>query len=246
MKRFALSLGLAFILVVQVAAFEPAPVSAYVYNPPWADVYGSQWNNLDTRGAAQDFVAYLDSGYTRWTDLNETASISIAYAQSDAIWVTFGHGGPGFITYCNPPNGSLCTTVLRSNIDCDHVDGVCMSDYGTTIHKVKLAVFAGCQTSRTPTTPSTARSLGDQAVNHSGVDSAIAFTDDIGFGGLFDPDHYWATAFAHRLSVGDTVNAAATVAYQNVEFYGFGLAQGWDTQYTWHGGTKVMPPAYGS
>ena len=224
----------------------PRGAAATIYSPPWVDVFGSQWGDLDTTGAATDFVANLSSGYTRFTELNKTAAIAMgsAYAQSDAIWVDFGHGNPGYITFCSPPKGANCTTVLRSNFDCSQTDGVCLSAYGTLIHHIKLMVFAGCHTANTP---SSGRSLGTQAVSYNGVDSAIAFTGLIYFGGGDQPDHYWATAFAHRLSVGDTVSAAATVAAQNVAMHNlFGNAYGWDTQVIWNGGTKVMPPAYGS
>ncbi len=224
----------------------PAAALATRYSPPWVDVFGSQWSDLNTTGAAADFVAYLSTGYTRYTELNKTASIAMgpAYAQSDAIWVDFGHGGPGYITFCSPPNGANCTTVLRSNFDCSKTDGVCMSAYGTSIHYIKLMVFAGCHTGNTP---SGGRNLLDQAVTYNGADSAIGFTDYIYFGGGDQPDHYWATTFAHRLTVGDSLNAAANVAWQNVAMHNIlGNAYGWDSRVTRNGGATVMPPAYGS
>ncbi len=241
-----LRIGFALLLSVSLVVGTPRDGRAAMYSPPWVDVFGSQWNDLDTTGAALDFAANFSTGYDTSVDLNKTAAISMGslYAQSDAIWVAFGHASPGLIGFCYPAGGATCTTVVRSNFDCAVSGGVCLSAYGTTIHHIKLMVFAGCHTAKTP---STGRTLGSQAVNYNGVDSALAFNDLIFFGGVDRPDHYWAIMFAHRLSVGDTVSAAAVVAAQNVVFNSsIGSSYGWGSQLVWAPETTVMPPAYGS
>jgi hypothetical protein len=249
-RKLALVAGLPLVLASGMLALEPASVSADVFDPPYADIFGSRWNDLDTTDAARDFVANFSNGYTKFTDLKGTATMAMGtfYAQSDAIWVAFGHGGGGFMAFCNPPEGASCTTVVKSNYNCGANDGVCMSSYGLALHRIRLMVFAGCHTARYP--GGAGRNLGGQAINvidGNAVDSALAFDGLIYFGGSFRPDHYWATSFAYRLTVGDTISAAAQIAAQNVAFWNpLGNAQGWDTQVAYNGNKKVMPPAYGN
>lgn len=237
--------------VIIATALSPRTVSATVHTPPWADVFGSQWNDLDTTTAASNFKTTLTSGYTRFLTLNSTATTAMggSYAQSDAVWVTFGHGGPGFITYCNPPGGSSCTTVLRANaaIGSCSVGGDCVSDYPTQIHQVRLMVFAGCDTGFDGAPSGTnAGNLVKQAVNSDGVDSAIGWKGLVYFNGSAQPGEMWATRDAVYLNAGNSVNASAYAAGQDVKNANSGNGFGWELYWSLNGGVKIIPPAYGS
>jgi hypothetical protein len=216
-----------------------------------ADVFGSHWNDLNTYEAATDAFNNLSSaGYYTWNNENTDAvtAMGLLYAQSDAVWADFGHGGPGYITFCNLPLGSNCTSVLRGDSRVGRCSGggdTCLSNYGTRIHRIKLMVFAGCHTAQNQTnTPN----LVDYSVDTNGVDSAIGFRDLVYFGGFTHPGETWSQSFFTYLRQGYTVSQAQSMAVNDVKnvFLAGGNASGWDSAYIRNSGIKIMPVAYGS
>jgi hypothetical protein len=219
----------------------PLQVQAAIKNPPWADIFGSKWNDLDTTTSANNFKNNLSATYTRFVTLNTTAAVSMgaSYAQSDAIWVNFGHGGPGFITFCNPPEGANCTSVLRvNNTDgsCSAPDA-CLSTAGTSIHYIRLMIFAGCETAVSAGT----RNLIQYAKNTNGVDSTVGWNPLV----YWPHANTWATRMAVYLSAGNTVNSSLFSAGLDVKNT-WGSAMGWDQWSSLNGGIKVIPAAYGT
>jgi hypothetical protein len=243
--------AIATILGLSLTAFAPT-ASATMYSPPWADIFGSTWNNLNTIPAATNFYNNLSSTYHRFLNQNSTATTAMgsAYAQSDAIWADFGHGNAGFIQFCSPPNGATCSTSLSANsgvgIGCGSPND-CLSDYPTQIHHIKYMLFAGCHTAIDANSGApNAGNLVKQAVYTEGVDSALGFRDLIYFGAPGTGGEIWGTNDARYLSQSYTVNNAAFTAAQDVQNANFGWGGGYDTFWAIGGGTKVMPAAYGS
>jgi hypothetical protein len=244
---FLLATVLAAIGVLMV----PGRTTAAIKSPPYADVFGNNWNDLNTYEAATDAFNNLNSaGYHAWNDKDSTAvtSMGSAYAQSDAVWADFGHGGPGYITFCNPPRGSSCTSVLRGDARVGRCSGGgddCLSNYPTQIHYIRLMVFAGCHTAQNQTnTPN----LVDYAVDTNHVDSAIGFRELIYFGGFTHPGETWSQSFFTYLRQGYTVSQAQSMAVNDVKnvFLALGNASGWDSAYIRNGSIKIVPAAYGS
>lgn len=256
---------LAAAAVIAGGLLQPATVAATIKSPPWADTFGNYWNDgLNTYEASTNaYNALKGIGYftTNNKDTNAVTSMSAAWAQSDAVWVDFGHGGPGFISFCSPAQGSACTTILRSDSSvgrCNSGD-TCLANYWTTtcppgvvgpchislIHNIKLMVFAGCHTGQTASSGS---NLVSYAVNTMGVDASIGFTDYVYFGGFTHPGETWSNSFFQRLKAGDSVTQAQTIAQNDVKnvIGAFGGGSGWDTAYIINGGIKITPRGYGN
>ncbi len=220
---------------------------------PGADVFGNSWNDLNTYEAATDaFNNLSSSGYYTWNNQkNITAAVAMSgpYAQSDAVWADFGHGGPGFITFCTEPGGASCTSVLRGDSRAGPCSGgmgdTCLSSYPIQIHRLRLMLFAGCETAKNQTNTA---NLVDYAVDTNHVDSAIGFTTLIYYGGFTHPGETWSQSFFTYLRQGYTETQAESMAVNDVRnvFLALGNASGWDSAYIRNGGTKLIPAAYGS
>jgi hypothetical protein len=243
-------ISLAALLAATALACLPLTASATtIHTPPWSDTFGSSWNDgLNTTAAAQDFLNNFDSGYNRYLDIADTArtSMGVGFAQDDAIWVAFGHGNAGFITFCYPENGSSCTSVLNAS---SSVPGssctspnACLNAYSTTIKRLKLMAFVGCDTANS----AGGVNLLTTAVTTDGVDSAIGFTDTIYFGLPSNGGETWATYFARSLTSGYTVSQAMAAGLYWVEYTNYGFPFGFNGYTTINGNVTTHPAAYGS
>jgi hypothetical protein len=166
--------------------------------------------------------------------------MGLYYAQSDAIWVDFGHGGGGFITFCSPPNGPTCTSVLRVNStqgSCSAPND-CLSEYTSSIHRIRLMVFAGCETAIS----AGGLNLPSYAYNTDGVDSTVGWNVLV----YWPQGDYWATRASIYWGIGDTITQGLIAAGADVKNNFGGSAGGWDNFTVWNGGIKIVPAAYGS
>ena len=147
-----------------------------------------------------------------------------------------------------------CTTALYANVhlsntgSCTRGDAVCLKPgYPTTIHKIKLMLFAGCNTGNDgPSAGSDPQqsNLVKTAYSYNGVDSAIGFTSDVDFGASASDE--WAWQFFGKLRTGGNVAAAALTASVAVANLNGGNAHGWNNYFINGGGVTITPPAYGS
>jgi hypothetical protein len=241
-RRVALVAPALVISSVLFGWFQVPNAAANMYNPPYADIFGSQWSDIDTRPAAHNFYTSLSSNYNKFLTYNTDVwtAMGTYFAQSDAIWVNFGHGAPGFITWCKPGRTGGCSTVLRTNFDCSYTDGTCLSNYPSSIHHIRLMIFAGCRTAQ-------GTNMASYAYSFNGVDSSIAFWDYLQVGGLLPADRYWAQQFPLYINQHYTVGQAATLAAQDVVNYRWPFGgDGWDTQRVFGSGIYTEPAAYGS
>ncbi len=241
------------IALVAMALIVPT-VDATVYSPPWSDSYGSHWPDLDTTAASANSRTYLSSmGYHAYSTPNTTVSVAMADGQSDAVWVDFGHGAAdgatgGWITWCS---GSPCTTsVLRANSavgSCSGTSKCLKPTYQTLIHKIKLMVFAGCNTGTNGAGASgdaQQSNLVTTAFSYNGVDSAIGFTTEVGFSA--STGEAWSSNFFYSLGYPHTVSQSASLAAQAVANLNGGNAWGWNHYFIKGGSVVVKPAAYGS
>jgi hypothetical protein len=241
----------AVLLALVVTSLLPSSVAATtIHNPPFADIFGSTWSDLNTQPATRDFLNNFDTGYHRFLDIGDTAiqSMSVGFAQDDAVWIDFGHGGPGFITFCAPPGGATCTSALSSTSAVGSCikppTNTCLNQYSTTIKRLKFMGFVGCETANSagagiPTLLATATGT-DQ------VDSAIGFTDLIYFGFPSDGGEFWAAEFAKSLTAGHTLSSSMAAAVAAVEAANFGFAFGYNGYTVINASTVLHPAAYGS
>ncbi len=250
----------AVLLALAILVANVSGAGAATHTPPWADVFGNHWpgpDALDTTGTASKAFAQLGlSGYGTFQTNNTDvfAAMGTSDAQSDAVWVNFGHGptpgNGGYITWCNPAHGPQCTTALYANSSlgpCSGADAVCLkTGYATSIHKIKLMVFAGCNTGNNGPNLADAQqsNLVKTAFSYNGVDSAIGFTSDVGFSAT--TSDAWADKFFAKLRAGSTVAVAALSASLTVASLNGGNANGWDNYFINGGGVTIVPPAYGS
>ena len=236
-------------VVLAAGWFRVPPAAATIYSPPYADIFGSTgWGDLDTRTTANRFYTSLSGHYTKFLTYNTTVWVAMGpeFAQSDAIWANFGHGGPGFISWCQPGRSGGCSTHLRANSSVGSCtgDGACLDpnytpNY-TSIKRIRLMVFAGCRTAQGVNLPYTAYSK-------SGVNSTVGFWDYIWFGGLLPGDLIWAQKFPVYLNQHYTVGQAASLAAQDVVNYRWPFGgDGWDSQRVYGSGIYTEPAAYGS
>ncbi len=145
------------LLAVALLIGSATPTTATQYSPPYADIFGFAYNpdpnNLNTEESAQRFAVYMDSGgYHDFTDLNVPARTAMGtyYAQSDAIWAFFGHGGPGQILLCDT-NGRPCDVGAATHLYADATIGSCLApnqclSVVTGLGDIRLMLFAGCET----------------------------------------------------------------------------------------------------
>lgn len=249
-KRISRRLGTLVCAIGLLACSVSSTAATYVKSPPWVDIFASQWNDLDTRQAAWNFSSHFSSDYQHYVDLNFTAHTAIgsAYAGSDAVWVTFGHGSPGDITYCNPPNGATCTSVLWANAsdpgaNCSATPNDCVVNPPQAIGKMLLMIFAGCHTG-VDGNPGGTRggNLLKVAVNSEGVTTAVGF-DDLVYWPMGD---LWGSKMGTYLGNGQTVSdalVAATVDIANK----YGSLYGWGSfRVVGNGNLSVIPARYGS
>jgi hypothetical protein len=234
---------------------------AATHTPPWADNFGSHWpgtGGLDTRGTAslaKEQLALM--GYSAFEEDNRDVffAMGTSGAQGDAVWADFGHGptpgNGGFITWCDPTRSGNCTTALYANSNlglCSGPDAVCLKPgYATTIHKIKLMVFAACNTGNNgPNAGADPQqsNLVKTAYSYNGVDSAIGFTTNVGFSSTTSDE--WAWQFFGKLRTGGNVATAALTAALAVANLNGGNANGWNNYFINGGGVTITPPAYGS
>jgi len=243
LRRIALAISvLALLLSAQ-------PAAATEYSPPWADIFGSSWTNLDTTESAGRLYDQLaGTGYARYKDLNKSAHIAMgtAYAQSDAIWVTFGHANKGTITYCNTPTCDTNTySWLYANSSvgsCGGGSNDCLANYPSSLDDIKLMVFAGCHTGQDGA-PGSLRNgnLVDLAALYDHVDDVFGFTALV----YWPMGNDYATFLGTELAAGSTVDYAVWKA--GVEVKNRWLDPwGWDTYYGhWRTNDKILPASYG-
>jgi hypothetical protein len=236
------------IIATVVLLMTAQPAAATQYNPPWADIFGSQWNDLQTDEAAHRLSDQLQgSGYERYVDMNKTARMSMgtAYAQSDAIWVHFGHSQAGAATFCNQPFTANCYTWLYANTaqgTCPEPNA-CLSTYTSQIRDIRLMLFAGCH-SGLDGKPGTLQdaNLLDVARVVDGVDNAYGFSALV----YWPMGNDYATFAGIELKSGSTINYGLWKAGQEVKNRWFGDAHGWNTLVG--GGyinDAIIPAAYG-
>jgi hypothetical protein len=231
-----------------VAGPVPQLVPAAEAAGPNADMFGSQWNDLDTTSAASNFKSQL-TAYSGYLALNSLAltSMSSLFAQSDAVWADFGHGGAGFITFCHPALGAACTSVLRANSTVGSCGGGnsddCISVHGTTIHRIRLMVFAGCDTGLNGSSGSNHGNLLDQAYAQ-GVDMDLGFTNLIYYGG--NTGEYWAKRFGMYLNDSATIASAVIDATSDLKALHGGNAYGFNYNTGRGPNNSIIPAGYGS
>ena len=231
-----------------------SPVSA----SPRADSFGNHWagaNGLDTRTAAANAFNQLSAaGYAAHDTVNTDVWTAMSDAQSDAVWVNFGHGAAdgqpgGWISWYDPAY-SPTTLVLRANQNVGPCtgSGTCLkTNVGTTIHRVRLMVVGGCNSGTNGAGSDAQHSnLVTTAVQYDGVDSSIGFSHEIMFGGGSQPAENWSNSFFYDLRQGATVAAAQSYALTIVESQNNGSGEGFEHYFVLNGSVKIMPPAFGS
>jgi hypothetical protein len=229
-----------------IALAVPTGAMASQYSPPWADLICSHYpgsGGLDTETACANAFARLNAaGYHSFNDFNVTGvtAMSTSYAQSDAIWAVFGHGGPGGIsTFPTYPNGSAWSNVFSdpSHGTCN-VSGstnACISNYSVSqLHAIRLMLFAGCETAQT-------NELSWNAYN-KGVDSSIGFSQ------LIYQDHVnvWTDRFFYYAATSGLDEYNAAVAAENDVYAQFGGYGGTNSSVIWGSFTMLKPAGYGS
>jgi VCBS repeat-containing protein len=241
----------------------PAPAAATtVQSPPWADIMsGPMWAGIDPRGDADTAVAYLKQmGYWTFDDNNNTTAtqaLSSGWAQSDAVWVAFGHAMAGQITIESgatggPSSSTIGAVVANRNVGVspDFSKGPKAYMYDMPYHqlsKMKLMAFIGCNTGNDGAKGSPwDGNLVKEAIGDQGVKSAIGFTHEI----YFTPNaaDLWTDSFFHGLKNGKSVTDSASDGYNNVFFWwlGFNDTWGFSGPFIQGGSTKLTPASYGS
>lgn len=240
--------------MILLTATAPA-TSAAQYSPPYADIFGFAYNpdpnNLNTEESAQRFAVYMDSaGYHDFTDLNKQAvtSMGTAYAQSDAIWAFFGHGGPGSVLFCDT-NGRPCDVSATTHLYADSSLGSCASpnaclSTSTGLGDIRLMLFAGCETANDGNPNGAYKgNLLDWAHSARGVDTVAGFYALV----TWPMGHDYASFAGARLASGETIAVALWQASIDVKNRWFGNAWGWNSiTMTGSSGDKIVPAAYGS
>jgi hypothetical protein len=245
-----------------VAGLFPLQVVATTYSPPWADVMsGPMWSMVDPRADADKTVSYLTSmGYKTFDDDNNTTatqSLSGSWAQSDAVWVAFGHSNAGQIAIESGASGSPPSTHIGAvvanrsvGVSPDFSSGPKAYMYDLPYHqltKIRLMAFIGCNTGNDGAPGSAYNgNLVAEAYGDQGVDSAVGFRYEIWY--VPNTADLWTDAFFHGLQSGETVSSAANDGYNNVFFWWLGLNHTWgfENPNIMGGGTKLKPAAYGS
>ena len=215
--------------------------------------YGSHWPDLDTTAAAANSISYLRAmGYTPYETNNTTAGVAMLDAESSAVWADFGHGAAngsgGWISWCS---GSPCTTsllVANSFVSaCTGTTRCLKPTYQTLIHKVKLMVFAGCNTGSNGTGAGSdpqSSNLTTTAYAYNLVDSAIGFTVEVAYSA--STGEAWSSNFFYSLGYPHTVSQSASLAAQAVANLNGGNAWGWNHYFIWGSSVVIKPAAYGS
>jgi len=240
--------AVATLVAVLLGSILSGSAAANQFSPPWADLFYSHWpggGGLDTGGFVADVAPYLNAGgYEAWQDSGSTAAISMStyYAQSDAVWAMYGHGGPGFVTQYNSTYGN---SVLNASpgvpgSSCTSPND-CISNYSySQLHAIRLMVFWGCETGQTVNGVNILNT-----VTGLGVDSSIAWS-----GVLYtNQGRVWNSAFFYSLIYyGYTVGSATSYANNAViSQYGVGNMGGMNTwQIGGSPGVKLVPALYGS
>jgi hypothetical protein len=218
---------------------------------PLVEVFTATWwsidNPLDTTALGNDLVSHLGSAWT-FNRTSWSAAQAMSAAPRDAIWIASGHGleGGGEIQFCPPGCQSWLNTDAHMQGGCS-APNVCLTDFPTQIHHVKLMGFVGCETARLVQLPDGSwMNLAEAAVN-DGVGAAFGFRDKIYFGlPNGNADSIWAKEFADQLAAGQTLSNALHLAsekvHQDTWFHGY---KGWDT-YEQVNDVVAMPPAFGS
>jgi hypothetical protein len=248
-SRAGLSGQIAALAALICLVVSPAVAEATtVHSPPWVDVFGGMWDNLNTDAAAENFVSNLDTGYTHFLSESPTAygAMSANYAQSDAMWITFGHGGAGYITFCSPPKGSACSSVLNassavSGSSCSSPN-TCLSSYsGGKISKLKFMAFIGCDTANS----NNGANLLNQAIA-DGVDSTIGWDRSIYFGFPSDAGEIYGSFLSYYMRQGKTISDSNAWSLANIQDNNFGFSYGFDGYVIKNGGVTTHPAGYGS
>jgi len=243
---------LAALAAVVVALSAALPASATQYSPPYADIFGNNWDNLNSTDSARRFAGFMDSaGYHDFTDLNLIARTSMgsAFAQSDAIWASFGHShiGGGGILFCDQ-DGSPCNHNTSSWLWANTaLGGACSSpdqclSLVSGLNDIRFMLFAGCYSGLDGFPGSYQQGNLFKVAQASGVDNVYGFSGEV----------YWpmgddfASFLGTELANGSTIQYAMWKAGQEVKNRWFDNAWGWNT-YVGVGYTndKIVPAAYG-
>jgi hypothetical protein len=240
-RRFVCGVIAAVVLCLNPMAIRTA--SATEYSPPWADFACSHYpgsGGLDTTAACNNAYAGTNGPYHAFNDSDVTAlqMMGVNFAQSDALWAIFGHGGPGGIsTY--PGSGTAWTWLFgyAGDGNCSLAGSACISSYTySQIHQIRLMMLVGCETAEN-------LDLQNNA-SYDGVDISIGFKGDIGFGPFAE---YWTGQFFYYTmqkgySVANAVKAAVADTLANKGGYG-----GMNTYYYMGNiNAGLKPAAYGS
>ena len=243
------------------------PVAATQYDPPWADVFGNGYTNLDTRGSSEHFSSRMGTaGYNNFTDQNRTATTAMGpmYAQSDAVWAFFGHAlqtgptsGGGGVMFCDADGlpcqiGSASTWLWANSVVAGDVNHTCSAPDkcvagSTGLSDIKFMLFAGCFTAQDEH-PGTLHNGNIVKVAHvqQQVDNVWGFTGEV----TWPPGDDYAAFLGDRLAAGQTISYSmywAFVDTYNRWFPAPWASGGWDTSWGQGSSTdKLIPPAYGN
>lgn len=186
-------------------------------------------------------------GYFASSRTNGTAPLSMdtGHGQADAVWAFFGHGGPGVAEFYNMTSGATTRLYAEAGIGAGcAAPNDCITDYlGGKLSKMKLALFAGCNTGDMQDgSKKYDGSLLTAATSGAGIDSAVGFTETIYWPAM----DYWTDQFFKDFQSGDTVLGSATSAQAYVlevfgQYYG---SNSWKIQGSVS--VKLKPAAYGS
>ena len=225
-----------------LAVSGPAAAVGPMSDAMWAHFPGA--NGLDTTGTMGNVRAGFSPGYNVYSTNASSARVAMgtSYAQNDAIWWMAGHGAAGLIQTYNSTNGTTNVWVSNTSANCASPN-TCLTLYTSTqMHRIRLAVFMGCDTGDPNGSGDT---LQKRMYSNLGADSAIAFTKTIGFS-TYTSD-YFVTQFAYYTMVQHyNINDGAWSAANDVATLNGGNYNGYDGLTFYGGSVKLYPAAFGS
>ena len=244
-RRLPLVALTAFVCATLINASTPLSALATTHSPPWADAFSSHYpgtGGLDTTGSGAKMKSRMaTAGYTSFNTINTSSASAIGAgnAQDDAVWAMFGHAGAGGISTYYPSIGNWTWLFANSAVGSCASPNACLQTVGfTKLHKIRLALFAGCETADT----SHGVDLLTMAYSTVGMDSAVGFSDLI----YWPMADQWTDSFFFWLYFSSkNVHDAAWNATQDVITV-YGSAYGFDHLVIKGGSVKIQPPAYGS
>ena len=244
-SRFARRVVSLAAVVLLASLISPASVLGGTHSPPWADMVCTHYSGsggLDTRQSCTNAVTRLNTGgYFGFNDVGVSAytAMGSGYAQDDAIWAMFGHGGPGQIT--TEISGGAWTylnAVSGLGMPCTSPHTCLYDNYSwSQLHKIRLMIFGGCHTAETRN----GYNLPSTAVG-KGVDAAVGWTGEI----YWPHMDTWTDGYFLAGITGSTIFNSALIAEQRV-LGTYGNYGGTNNSVFWGAyNSRIQPPAYGS